>query len=70
MNYFVSASVEELDNDNKRFYQMFYEKLLIKNEEEQHLAIPFYSLLTSMMSLQFLNYIMLSYGRNSTEIYL
>ena len=70
MNYFVSNSVEELGNYNKQFYQHVHKNLLIKNEEEQHLPIPVYSLLTPMMNLQFLKHIMLFFGRYTTYIYL
>ena len=55
MNYFVSTSVEELDNENKQFYQHVHKNILITNEEEKYLLIPVYFLLTLMISLQFLN---------------
>ena len=32
-NYFVSTSVEELDNYNKQFYHHFHKNQLIRNEE-------------------------------------
>ena len=59
MDYVVSTSVEELDYDNKQFYQHVHKDILITNEEEQYLPIPVYLLLIPMMSLKVLNYIML-----------
>ena len=61
--YIVYTSIEELDNDNEQFYQHVHKNLLITNEEYQHLSIPVYSLLTPMISTQFLNHIMLLFGR-------
>ena len=55
MDYVVSTSVEELDYDNKQFYQHVHKNILITNEEEKYLLIPVYFLLTLMISLQFLN---------------
>ena len=49
MNYVVSTSVEDLDNDNKQFYQHVHKNILITNGEEKHLIITVYSLLTPMM---------------------
>ena len=34
INYVVSTYVEELDNDNKQFYQHVQTYILITNEEE------------------------------------
>ena len=70
MNYVVSTSVEELDNYNKQFYEHAHESILITNEEEQHIPVTVYSLLTPMISLQSLNQIMLLFGRYATEIYM
>ena len=33
MNYVVSTSVEELDNNNKQFYQHVHKNLLIKKKK-------------------------------------
>ena len=68
MNYVVSTSVGELDNYNKRYYKHVHENLLITNEQEEHIPIPVCLLLTPMMSLQFLNHIMLSFGRYVTDL--
>ena len=68
MNYVVSNSVEELDNDNKKNYQHVQKYILITDEEEQYIPIPDYSLLTPTMSLQFLNQIMLSLGGYTADL--
>ena len=68
MNYVVCTSVDKLDNDNKQFYQHGQKNLLITNEEQQHLLITVYFLLTPRKSLQFINQIMLIFGRYATDI--
>ena len=68
MKYIVSTSFEELYNANKQFYQHVHENLLIPNEKQQHLPIPIYSFLTPMMSLQFLNHIMLLFEVYEKEL--
>ena len=70
INYVVYTYIEELDNDNKKIYQHFHKNLLITNEEQQQLPIPVYSLLTPMMSLQFMNHIILSFRIYATDLYL
>ena len=70
INYVVYTYIEELDNDNKKNYQHFHKNILITNEEQQHLPIPVYSLLTPMMSLQFMNHIILSFRIYATDLYL
>ena len=68
MNYIVSISVKELDNYNKKSYHHVHKNRLITNEEEQHLPITVFLLLTPMVILQFLNRITLLFGRYATYL--
>ena len=42
--------------------------MITNEEEEENLPMPVYSLLTPIVSLYFLNHIMLSFGRYVTEL--
>ena len=55
-----------MDNDNKQFYHNVHKNLLIENKADEDIPILVYLLLTPMMSLQFMNHIMLSIGRYAT----
>ena len=68
MNYVISTYVEEFDNDNNKHYQHFHKNILITNEEEEHLPMTVYLSLPPMMSLQFLNHIMLLFVRYATDL--
>ena len=67
INNIVNIDVEEVNDDDRIFLKHIRDNLLW-NETDDHLPIPVYSLLTPTMSLQFINHIMLSFGRFSTEI--
>ena len=67
-NYSFSTSVEELDNNNKQFYEHVNKNLLLTYEEEKYLPIPVYPLLTPTIISQLINHIMLSLGRYATYL--
>ena len=60
--------IDELDEDDKKFFDHANENLLFHDDKHKHLPICSYSYVTPTNSTHFINHILLSMGRFSTEI--